>query len=354
MGGDADVLKAIVAGHDDVVTGQPPDSLIEAARWHGVLSLLRHSPVRQLLSAPAQADLNRRYVLEQGRRLQVLEDLPFVAAALTGLSWAVVKGPVLSETVYAQRGRRGFSDLDVLVLPAHFGSAIEALEQRGATLIDRNWQLALRQQRGELSLRLPGGSPLDLHWHLVNDVRTRARLPLGHDMLGRTQLRTLGDQTVPVLHPADALVHVLVHSTLSGGQRLVWVRDAVESLARGDVGLSEVLQQADANRCRLPVVAALQRASRLVNRIPDAGLASIWTTGLKTLNRTRREPGARRSGSTLVAATRDTTWASTRAAARSVMGGYSREQRVTAADLALLVDDGARQKFLRSIELGKN
>ena len=58
--------------------------------------------------------------------------------------------------------------------------------------------------------------------------QVRARECDKRDMAAR-QAVTLGEAPAFRLDPVDALVHVCLHATLSGGHRLVWVRDILEN-----------------------------------------------------------------------------------------------------------------------------
>lgn len=165
-------------------------------------------------------------------RLRMTADLAWLADSLRplGVPWSVVKGPVL-DLLWPQPGLRQYHDLDVLVPRSAFAEVLVALERGGAVLVDRNWPLIAARRYSELTLALPHGTSLDLHWDLVWDPgrRGRTRLPTEALLCRRVPVTPLGTAAT-TLDPADTLLHVALHTANAGAYRLAWMKD-VESCA---------------------------------------------------------------------------------------------------------------------------
>jgi hypothetical protein len=259
-------------------------------------------------------------------QLQVEADLRVVSAVLdsTGVAWTTVKGPALSEHWYARSGQRTYVDLDVVVDPAGFDRALDALLDAGAVLVDRNFTHALQQRRAELNLVLPHGTVLDLHWHVLNTPQLRAQFPLSMDQwLSRRIPIRIGGLEVPTFDADDTLLHLCLHTVLSGGRKLSWFRDLHEVVAAGQVDWQVFFKRTEAAHAGLLVAVALERTRRLCNAVvPEAYEDRLavggraWRRGLRVLEAVSPPGGAmdrRFSGQLVWKSTRGNTGDSLRA-----------------------------------------
>ena len=197
--------------------------------------------------------------------MQAHADLGTVARVLDGcgVPWVAVKGPVLADHWYTSPGQRSFVDLDVVVDPAGFSEALSSLQDAGAELLDRNFTHALAQRRAELMLRLPHGTTLDLHWHVLNAPELRAQLPVSiGGMLGRRKTVRIEELSVPTFDTVDTLLHLCLHTVLSGGQKLSWYRD-LQQVVKTGVPWEELVERTAIARAGVIVAVALERATRL-------------------------------------------------------------------------------------------
>lgn len=255
--------------HEDPALGPAHCSdLAVCARDQGVAGLVLASPSGEL-TAGASALLHASYLEDTGRHAQTLAVLAQLGDVLdrSGASWAVLKGPVLVELAYDGIARP-YSDLDLLVRPADFTAALEALEAAGARLEDRNWDLIRRDRRAQLHLRWgPTGFPIDLHWHVVNRgaLRDTFRLPT-EELLGRRFTCRLGGDGsaetpsyAPVLDPTDRVIHYALHAATSGGHRLIWLVDIARSVERHPPDWDALVSRCLRWRVELPVAALLAR-----------------------------------------------------------------------------------------------
>ena len=328
-----DVLIACAAGADprnalNRCSDEALGLLPEAAEYHGI-SMLVHSALRRIgfEDTPAADALGSAFRAYVGTSLRTAHDQLVVRTALdgAGLAWAILKGPMLSEIYYGDASARSSTDLDVLVDPRDLGAALDVLADAGAQLIDVNWDLIRKTRRGELNLRLPKGTPLDLHWTLVNEsaVRRCFNLPSGR-LLERRVTHQLTAGESPSLDQSDTLVHVALHACLSGGHRLGWLTDVARIVEHGDLDWEEVVARGQRAGAGLPIAVMVERARRVLGvRVPAPVLKRLgsgspgWIRFLRVIERAHRYPPVGRyrfSGRAVTGATRSALFDSSRAA----------------------------------------
>ena len=318
--------------------GERLPSALTVAEWTSLARVAIDHGVGQCLLSSFGSDipqeqagwLRTEALASAARHLRTRVDLARIGPLMdrTAVLWVAVKGPVLSEHWYAERGRRPYADLDLLVSGSRLGDVLDALEAEGCQLVDTNWTLSLAQRRAELTVVLPHGTPLDLHWHLVNDPDDRADFRVDvAGMLGRRQTVAIAGQQVPTLDHADTLLHLSLHTLLSGGRRLAWYVDLGQVL-RDFEDWDELVARSDAARVGLLVGLALDRARHLTGAaVPDGVLARLTQLGRTWLDLVRRldavrplgDPRVRLlTGQLLVRSARGGTSSSVTAALRSV------------------------------------
>lgn len=293
-----DLLLACVRDPEDPGLPERLTEFAERGRLGAFLGLAeRHRVLGQVAGAvraargipPEDRDgLEARLAQAAARHLRVLEELRGVAAALEGLRWFVAKGPVLAETVYPGPEVRPYGDLDLFVEAARFEEAISTLIGAGASIEDRNWSLLRAERRGQLHIRLPLGTLADVHWHLLNRgaVRDLFRVRMA-DLFARATVVDLPGVRVPALEPTDALLHLAIHASLSGCNRLIWLQDIAALLGSGRVDLAEVVRRALAWGAGPSVAIALDRAARALGiGIDPEALGRLYgSTTLRALSR---------------------------------------------------------------------
>jgi hypothetical protein len=336
----ASVLVACVAEHD--LSAPPPRlpefppkvdaaSLLDAASYHRVVGCVHHS-LRTVPGTPAVLlrELAARYRRSVGTAMLVSAGLRHVRAALATLAapWVVVKGPVLNAAMYSRPQLRAFSDLDLVVGRTAFPAAVEALEEAGYQVVDRNWQLIRRLMASELHLDLPGSASVDLHWTLVfgAGLRDAFRFPID-DMLGRAREVTVAGLPVLTFDPADTLVHVCLHAALEGGDRLVWLKDIEQVVLNERPDWDVVIARARAYGTALPVGVMLGRARRTLGvpvplevrrRLVPLGWRSV-VAAAETAFPAGRSRGRGNPATLLARASRESVSATIRTVARGVV-----------------------------------
>ncbi len=255
-----------------------PQALLDAAAYHAVGGSA-HERLRDCdwLPASTRSALSHQYDAAVRQHLRATWEIQGLAALLqaTGVRWALVKGATLVELVYGDPGLRPYADLDVIVDPAGFDRVLEGLGDAGLRPTDRNWTMIRRGMLGELHFVLPGGLPLDLHWHLVNMYRGRTRIQTSQ-LLERAERVRIGATEVPTFDATDALLHLALHGTLSGADRLRWMQDVAASARARPPDWERLAERARAWRIAEPVGFMLLRARKVLGApVPEKVASSL-------------------------------------------------------------------------------
>jgi Uncharacterised nucleotidyltransferase len=260
--------------------------LAQHAAWHRVVPFLaaavRASGVT--VSEEAAASLARTHATRTAAHLRVLADLDRVRASLSAAAvpFLVVKGPVLSEHLYPSPDLRTYEDLDLLIPPGSFQRAVDALRSGGSLLLDRNWALTRADTRGQLHFQLPMGTLADVHWHLLNRENVRDGFAIRtDDLFERSRDVDVGGRSVPTLDAVDTLLHVALHAALSGGDRLIWLKDIERALVVDQPPWDDVIERARAWRSGRSVAITLNRARRSLGApVPEDVLDTLFASRL--------------------------------------------------------------------------
>lgn len=260
--------------------------LAQHAAWHRVVPFLA-AAVRTSgasVSDEALASLARTHATRTAAHLRVLADLDHVRACLAAddIPFLVVKGPVLSEHLYPSPDLRMYEDLDLLIPPNSFERAVDALREGGSPLLDRNWALTRADTRGQLHFQLPMGTLADVHWHLLNRENVRDGFQITtDDLFERSREVHVGGRSVRTLHPVDTLLHVALHAALSGGDRLIWLKDIERALVVDRPPWDDVIERARAWKAGRSIAITLNRARRSLGApVPGDVLDALFASRL--------------------------------------------------------------------------
>jgi len=193
----------------------------------------------------------------------------------------MVKGPVLA-TSYPRPADRRYNDLDIVVSPRAVDNAIRAIADLGGHLLDANWEAALRDRWGQVHLRMPHGTLVDLHWHLVNmgPIRDTLAVDMADAWRDLRTVRIPGGQ-VQTLSVTNTVVHVAMHAALGGAWQRRWFADIAAIVGCHDIDWNAVVARArDWGVARLTGV-ALDRSRRIGRaNVPSAVVAALLSRPL--------------------------------------------------------------------------
>src|SRR5215213_6849886 len=238
-------LREIAAGEVDW------EYLFQIARRHAVVQLIyvqleRHAS--DLVPQPVLNKLKKHYFENSARNTLLTAELSRLITKFDakGIEAIPYKGPVLALFAYGDIALRRFVDLDVIVKKADVATAREILLNEGYTL---SKSLSLAQQ--ELLLRTQHNMQfsrdnhrliVELHWevapHLFASTVNGERL--WQDLitldLNGTQVKTFSAE--------DLLFSLCVHGSRHLWERLGWICDIAELVARQPLNWPALLERA--------------------------------------------------------------------------------------------------------------
>jgi hypothetical protein len=209
---------------------------LRLAEQHGVLPLAALNLMEHARGLPPEVDRALRSAYETNLRRSLLfaAELARIMQRFerTQLRAVPYKGPVLAQSLYHDLGLRSFGDLDILISPADFERAKQALaeiEYRPSSdvtpAVERFW---LRTGY-ECSFDGAAGKHLvELQWALLPrfyavDLRVE-------DLLAGAGRTVVGGCEVPCLAPEDSLLVLCLHAAKHLWTRLIWLADIAETL----------------------------------------------------------------------------------------------------------------------------
>jgi hypothetical protein len=249
---------------DDLIRAvRPTDDLVGPARLHRLTAPLYLGLRDSAVAAPQVVSaLRADYLAGLAAHVRGLAALHDASAALGpgDMPWAVFKGPVLAERSYRRSDLRPYLDLDVVLPPATVRTALGLLEGAGFTVLDRDWELLRQRRIGAIHLRAPSGIVVDLHHDLVfsGDKRARYAVDLAQ-ILNRAEPMLLGAESYLTFDPTDTLLHLSLHATLSGADRLGWLMDVDQTVRHRPPDWDELVRRAHEWRLALVVHVMLDR-----------------------------------------------------------------------------------------------
>lgn len=273
----------------ELVAAAPIAALPSAAALHRVAGTVRRG-LEGVAAVPPEVHaeltaLQRQSVL---RHLLIASPLARINEAFTaaGVSWVVMKGPVVATLLYPEVGDRSYGDLDLLVDRRDFPVATRLLEELGYRHHIHNWVLAEQQMAGEISMSDDHVS-IDLHWHLHYSRKDRRAFAIEPEaMIERHRLIDIAGTRTPTFDPIDTLLTLAFHAARSGGHRLIWLKDLQCSLAVERPDLDELVRRARLARCAPSVGLMLGRAQQVLGAdIPSETVAMLTPRSLRAADR---------------------------------------------------------------------
>jgi hypothetical protein len=216
------------------------DRLLDQAHRHCTLPMLNRHVRGSLLEALPDGiagQMARQARATAVRNLQLSGELVRLVGVLEDLGVTVIayKGPVLAMLLYGDVALRQFGDLDMLVAQDDVARAAAALESAGysATRADA---LALDGPLpAEGQLMFVSEHPrcaVELHWRVVQrHLRVAFEFD---DLAARSMPIEIGGRSIRTLAPDDLLLVLAVHHTKHRWERLQWVAEVAELVARRD------------------------------------------------------------------------------------------------------------------------
>lgn len=208
--GDAGLQRLFVESGYHGVSGVIDPHLVAATH---LPEALRHQAARRL-AAEEMWSAHLQHALEQAA--QVLSEVRVAACAL--------KGPLLGTRLYGPAATRHCMDIDLLVTPDAFESAVRALEAAGYVPEQAGLTTAyLRRYSHHLGFARPGHPPLELHFRAYAGLGVN--VDAGFLIDRATAVRVGANAQVLVPSPEDEFVYLAAHAAGHSFCRLVWLYD---------------------------------------------------------------------------------------------------------------------------------
>jgi hypothetical protein len=257
-------------------THLPVELVLAEATDHGVVGLLMEAAQSAPQAWPAMTAASaEQWSSHVAWTMRLLVELREVVEALdaAGLAHVVLKGPVLGGPLYGDPLCRPSSDLDLLVHRADRERVAEVLG------LGVDVTAADATGSGQVSAHLRRGTPLDLHWEVVNDPAVRRATGLDTaTLLARRRTVTVSGTEVATLDPVDTVLHLVSHALVSGGHRLVWYADLDRALRAPALDLTELSRRAQDARLSTGLALLAGRChTHLGTRAVPATGSRVWS-----------------------------------------------------------------------------
>jgi hypothetical protein len=232
--------------------------LLQLARRHAVIPLLYLQLKREgadLIPAPYLAKLKLQYKENYARNIILTAELSrvielFRAAGIESLPY---KGPALALFAYGDLGLRRFVDLDVIVRKSDVPRARKLLLAEGYSLTrpltPTQQDLLLRTQHNLQFARDERRVLLELHWEIAPHLF--ASSVQENELWQNLTTITINGHEIKALAAEDLLFSLCVHGSRHLWERLGWICDVAEIIARRQLNwdaLRRKATQADSKR----------------------------------------------------------------------------------------------------------
>ncbi|HEY2963283.1 MAG TPA: nucleotidyltransferase family protein [Pyrinomonadaceae bacterium] len=250
---------AIVARIRELATSEiDREYLFQLARRHAVVPLLylqlaRHAA--DLIPPPYLAKLKRQYHENFARNTILADELCRIIELFAKERIAAIpyKGPALALFAYGNLALRRFVDLDVIVRKSDVLRARELLLAEGyaptKSLTTAQQELLLRTQHNLQFARDHNRLLLELHWEIAPHLF--ASSVQENELWRNLETITINGAEIKTLSADDLLFSLCVHGSRHLWERLGWICDVAELIARHDLNwpaLQRRAAEADSER----------------------------------------------------------------------------------------------------------
>lgn len=185
-----------------------------------------------------------------------------VALSRAGIEHLVLKGPHLASSFYPRPWHREYNDIDVLVRPLDFQTAIKALVQAGFSVKpSRRERQATSAAAYDCPLLATDGSIIELH----RDLSPHGLYPVDPEgLFRRSQAFQFGSTAAMGLANEDLLLHLIIHAAKSqfGLIERKHLRDIRMLLSHGQLDWNQFIAVATVAGCRAAAWFFLRAAER--------------------------------------------------------------------------------------------
>lgn len=245
--------------------------LFQLARRHAVLPLLYLQLTREGAGSIRGSDLAKlklQYQENSARNIILTAELCQVIKLFSdaGIETIPYKGPVLALFAYGDLALRRFVDLDVIVRKSDVPRARDLLLAEGYTptksLTLAQQDLLLRTQHNVQFARDDRRLLLELHWEVAPHLF--ASSVQENELWQNLETINVGGNEMKTLSADDLLFSLCVHGSRHLWERLGWICDIAELIARHEINWPASLQRAAAADSERMFLLGLHLAHKLL------------------------------------------------------------------------------------------
>jgi hypothetical protein len=247
------------------------DYLFQLARRHAVIPLLYLQLVRyadQFIPPSNLAKLKLHYQENSARNTVLAAELCRVITlfAKAGIETIPYKGPALALFAYGNLALRRFVDLDVIVRKSDVLRARDLLIADGymptKSLTTAQQELLLRTQHNLQFARDNNRLLLELHWEVAPHLF--ASSVQENELWRNLETITINGMEMKTLSAGDLLFSLCVHGSRHLWERLGWICDIAELIARHDLNWPALQQRAAEADCERIFLLGLHLTRKLL------------------------------------------------------------------------------------------
>ncbi len=265
------------------------DYILVNAQRHGISSLLYRSlsSVENDTLVPEKAlkNLRGKYYATLAKNMQLYDELNKVLESYrnAGIDVIILKGAALAENVYGDIGLRSFEDIDILVREDDLQKAKRIIVAGGYTL-DESISSEVFNEKYGCDLHYVKDIIIEIHWDIIRRKIYNLYTDIKIDELWKNaRPAKIANTDALVLAPEDMLLHLCVHLSKHGYNRLIWLCDISEVIGHYDINWEHVLKNANKYRVKAYMYYSLQFASRLLGAdVPGYILQELKPNNLQT------------------------------------------------------------------------
>ena len=235
------------AGDVDPVAVDDVDRLVPDARFDGMAGFLAGAVGEGRVTAGTDTGSVVEAWHEALAGVVVVEALVVRAAEVldaADVRWRLTKGAAVAHRDYPEHlSMRTFGDVDVVIHPGDWATALEALATAGYERPSPELRPRFDVRFGKgATLHDPNELELDLHLRFaVGRFGVRSQM---EDLFERGESIELAGRPIPVLNGSDRLLHACHHLVLGGFSRLRAARDVAQMLLVSEVSWVDTVRTA--------------------------------------------------------------------------------------------------------------
>lgn len=251
------------------------DYLFQLARRHSLVPLVYvqlQSHAADLVPHGRMAQFKHGYQENVARNLVLTSELATLVRAFrdAGIESIPYKGPLLALLAYGDLALRRFVDLDIIVKKEDVYRARDVLTEAGyKPVVDFDQHSALLRTQHNIQFKRDSGRVIvELHWEVASNLFA---LSVSADDLWQRLIEVeLNGEKVKSLSADDTLFSLCVHGSRHIWERLSWICDLAELIARHRIDWTKLIDRATSTDSERMFYLGLFLANRLLGTdLPD-------------------------------------------------------------------------------------